>query len=205
MAVNYSVQAEVVDIRQDKPRPGDSFLVDTQVWLWVTYTKATGNPNQVRRYPVYVSQARHAGAKLFWCGLSLAEVAHQIEVIEREIFVRSNPQHGPIKPKEFRHNFPAGRANVVAEVRAAWAMVSSMASSIATTIDEPAAATALTRFQTQPLDGYDLFMLEAATKAGIGQILSDDGDFSTVPNIRVFTANDTVISRARASGKLVHR
>lgn len=37
MAVNYTVRAAVVDIRQDTPKREDAFLVDTNVWYWLTY------------------------------------------------------------------------------------------------------------------------------------------------------------------------
>ncbi len=33
MALQYTVQAEVVDIRADRPRATDVFLVDTNVWF----------------------------------------------------------------------------------------------------------------------------------------------------------------------------
>lgn len=205
MPVSYSVQAEVVDVQRDAPRASDSFFVDTQIWLWTTYSKATAHPYQTRYYPNYLSRARHVGAKLYWCGLSQSELAHLIEATERQLFETANPHLSPLKAKEFRHNHSAERANVVAEVQAAWGKVMTMASCVPTTIDEPATAAALTRFQTQPLDGYDLFMLEAVTKAGIIQVLSDDGDYCTVPGIRVFTANDNVVNLARAAGKLLIR
>jgi len=45
MAVQYAVQAEVVDIRTDRPRATDIFLVDTNVWFWTTYAIASqGTP-----------------------------------------------------------------------------------------------------------------------------------------------------------------
>jgi hypothetical protein len=41
MPVNYTVQAEVVDIRSDTPKKEDIFLVDTNVWYWYTYTNGS--------------------------------------------------------------------------------------------------------------------------------------------------------------------
>ena len=48
-------------------------------------------------------------------------------------------------------------------------------------------------------------MAQAMTAAGVTQILTDDGDYCTVPGIQVFTANRPVIDAARAQGKLVAR
>jgi hypothetical protein len=40
---------------------------------------------------------------------------------------------------------------------------------------------------------------------GVVQVITDDGDFSTVPGIQVFTANRNVIQAARAQGRLITR
>lgn len=201
MAVNYTVQAEVVDIRSDTPKKDDIFLVDTNVWYWYTYTNASisSRPYQIREYPSYLAKAISANSLLLYCGLSFAELAHQIEKTQREIFSST------IKPKEYRHNFPAERAKVVAEVQAAWNQVTSIAACAEILINETTTNTALIRFQTQLLDGYDLLILEAMDKAGVKQIITDDGDYVTVPGIKVFTANGGAISAARIQGKLLVR
>jgi predicted nucleic acid-binding protein len=201
MAVNYIVQAEVVDIRSDQPKKDDIFLVDTNVWYWLTYTQASQSalPYQITDYPTYISKALSKKSLLLYCGLSLSELAHNIEQTEREIF-NSN-----LRPKEYRHNYPTERANVVAEIQAAWSQVTSIAVSTDITINEATTNTALTRFSTQPLDGYDLLILEAMEKAGIIQVITDDGDYITVPGIRVFTANQNAIAAASNQNKLLIR
>jgi predicted nucleic acid-binding protein len=201
MAVNYTVQAEVVDIRFDTPKKNDIFLVDTNVWYWLTYTKASTSalPYQITDYPSYLAKARSAQALLSYCGLSLAELAHNIEQVEKQIFAPA------LKSKEFRHNYPRQRANFVAEVQTAWSQVKSIATSTDITIDDPTTNAALTRFQTQLLDGYDLLILEAMDKAGIVQIITDDGDYLTVPGIKVFTANKNAIAAAATQSKLLVR
>jgi predicted nucleic acid-binding protein len=64
---------------------------------------------------------------------------------------------------------------------------------------------AIQRFQSEPLDGYDLFLLEAAKAAGISKVITDDGDFSGVPGIQMFTKNQRVLTAAQTRGKLVVR
>jgi len=73
------------------------------------------------------------------------------------------------------------------------------------TIDIPMATAALNRLQTEQVDGYDLFILESMKSHGVVQIITDDGDFATVPGIQVFTANRNVIRAARAQERLVIR
>ncbi|MCU0542140.1 MAG: PIN domain-containing protein [Oscillatoriaceae cyanobacterium Prado104] len=201
MAVNYQVQAEVVDIRSDQPNKDDIFLVDTNVWYWLTYTKASTSAisYQITDYPTYLAKALAAQSLLLYCGLSLAELAYNIEQTEKRLFYSS------VKAKEYRHNYPAERANVVAEIQAAWIQVTSIAVSTDITVDEATTNIALTRFSTQPLDGYDLLILEAMEQAGIVQVITDDGDYVTVPGIRVFTANQNVITAARQQSKLLMR
>ena len=201
MGVNYTVQAEVVDIRSDSHSKDDIFLVDTNVWYWYTYTNASISAlnYQITEYPSYVAKAISVDSLLLYCGLSFAELTYNIEQAERKIF---NPD---IRPKEYRHNYPAERAKVVAEVETAWNQVTSIAACTDILINEDKTNTALKRFQTQLLDGYDLLILEAMDKAGVKQIITDDGDYLTVPGIRVFTANGGAISAAKKQGKRLLR
>lgn len=48
-------------------------------------------------------------------------------------------------------------------------------------------------------------ILEAMARAGIDKIITDDGDYVTVPGIKVFTANQNAIASARSQRKLITR
>jgi len=48
-------------------------------------------------------------------------------------------------------------------------------------------------------------MAEAAIAAKTTQIITDDGDYATVPKLTIFTANPKVIQAAQAAGKLLTR
>ena len=207
MAINLIIQADVIDIRNDSPRKSDIFLVDTNVWLWQTYTNAsaTAQAYQLNNYPNYLAQALEIEAALSYSVLTLAELASVIERIELDIYNRNNGLS--LKIKEYRHNFPTERANVVAEVQSAWSQVEVIAISADLTINDGIAKAALNRFQAQAIDGYDLLILEAISRARTGQIqvITDDMDYVTVPNIQVFTSNGRVIQLARVQGKLLNR
>jgi predicted nucleic acid-binding protein len=208
MAINYRIQAQIVDIKIDVPHAEDIFMVDTNVWYWHTYTNASvsASPYQIDNYPDYLIQAILANSILTYTGLILSELSHLIEQTERNLFVNSqNLDRTRFKPKEYRHNYPSERKKVIKEIETAWSQVTSTSAPIDVTINEVVTNSALSRFQSQALDGYDLFMLEAMKKEGITQIITDDGDFVTVPGIIVFTANDNVIRAAKAQGKLVMR
>jgi predicted nucleic acid-binding protein len=207
MSINYTIQAEVINIQSDSPKLEDTFLVDTNVWCWQLYSRASraNRPPrnyQITDYPSYIQRCLSVKSLLCYSGFSLAELAHLIETAELDIF---NGTSGTVKPKEYRHNYLAERARVVAKVQSVWSQIKQMAVPINLTLDESITDAALNRFQTQSLDGYDLFILETMKKEGIVNVITDDGDFVTVPTIRVFTANHNVISAARNQDKLVTR
>jgi len=65
MATNYtSIKADIIEITVDIPQRGDIFLVDTQVWYWVTYPSASlsAQPYQITSYPKYIQDTLSVGA-----------------------------------------------------------------------------------------------------------------------------------------------
>jgi hypothetical protein len=64
---------------------------------------------------------------------------------------------------------------------------------------------AVARLKDQLVDGYDLFLLESLSGASQTNVLSNDGDFCSVPGIVLFTANRLVVSAAKQQGKLLSR
>ena len=152
MPINYNVQAEVIDIQTDTPRKEDIFLVDTNVWYWQTYTKASllsvpYNQYQTQIYPSYINQALCNESLLLYCGLSLVELVHNIERSEREISIKTGTIPNHTKPKEYRHNYPKERANLVSEIQLACSLVKSTAAEIEISIDNKTIDRALNRLQ----------------------------------------------------------
>lgn len=203
MAINYIVLARVVDITADAPKAEDSFLVDTNVWYWLTYSSAISNiQSNLSNYPQYLKGALDIKSTIHYSGLTFAELSHIIEKTEREIYSQSV---ATVETKEYRHNLANERARVVSEINAAWGQVSSLATALPITIDVTATDKALNRMKTEKLDGYDLFILESMSSHGVVKVLTDDGDFATVSGIQVFTANRNVIQAAKSQGRLIKR
>lgn len=207
MTVNYDIKADIIDIRFDKPKHQDVFFVDTNVWYWLTYSNAshTAKNYQTKDYPDYINKIRSVNSRLVRCNLTLAELAHVIEDTEFKIFCSTNG-YNPERyhKKEFRHNFQAERDNVTKEIENSWMQVEQFSDGIPITIDDNSANTFITDLKNHKLDGYDLLYLDAIRKNCV-QILTDDGDFATVPGITVFTANFGMIDAARDCGKLMMR
>jgi predicted nucleic acid-binding protein len=215
MALQLDVFAKVVDLRKDKPKPQDRFLVDTNVWYWLVYTRAqqgttTPRTYQLNDYPNYIKLVTNSKADLHYCGLNFAELAHLIEQKEHEIFVAIQPQPSAITPKEFRHNYIATeRPNVLQEIQGAWQQIEQYGKSLDSLITSATINQAIQQLITNPkenrLDGYDLFLLEVMSANGITKIITDDSDFLTVKGITVFTANYNAIQTAKAQLKLLTR
>lgn len=124
MAVQYTIFAEVFDIRVDQPQAHDTFFVDTNVLYWLVYSRlgmgdAPPLRYQTQYYPTFIRRIPRAIGRLLRSGLSFAELAHQIEVNEREIWLRTDAGTTHTA-KEFRHNLPGERVNIVAKIEAAW-------------------------------------------------------------------------------------
>jgi hypothetical protein len=207
MTVAYDILADVIDIRFDKPKHQDSFFVDTNVWYWLAYSRAsvTAKSYQVTAYPEYIKKIRSVNARLSRCNLILAELAHIIEKTEFGIFCSANKKDPNTYPmKEFRHELSANREDVTQEIESAWMQVGQLSGLVPMTIDDDAATTFIADLKANRLDGYDLLYLDLLRKQHFS-ILTDDGDFATVPGITVFTANLQVIDAARDCGKLKMR
>lgn len=189
---NYTVQADVVDVTTDAPKAGDVFWVDTNVWYWQTYRRASQRDAgrqpkgyQTSKYPNFLRQALRAGAKLHWIGLSLSELARQIEDAEHEIAEGLGRVPAGVNAKSYRHDYPTERQNVVRQLELCWRAVEQIAKPLPgdLVLDATAVNTALTDMASCALDAYDLFAIQAMRVAGITQVLTDDGDFCTVPGL----------------------
>lgn len=202
------VRAQIVDIRADTPKDTDRFLVDTNAWYWLFYPRAAQTPSapqsyQITDYPAYLKNALVNRAALHCYALTFSELAHNIEKAEREIY---ESQAGKkIRPKEFRHDYINQRRKITALITDAWADVMSTSTLLDMKLDTAFMQSAQSLFPSVSLDGYDLFMAETALKTGATQIITDDGDYATVPGLTVFTANPRVIQEANKAGKLITR
>ncbi len=211
---NYQpiVRANVIDIQTDRPQKSDRFLVDTNAWYWLAYTRSvnTSRPPkdyQVKQYPSYIDAALRSGSTLSWSGLSMAELTTLIERSEYDIFCQRNHLDSrKFLLKEYRHGHPLERANqVILEINNAWDMIRSAGQCLESIIQQETVTQAIADFNSQEVDGYDGLIILAAKNANINQIITDDIDFITVPGITVFTANRNAISIAKSKNKLITR
>lgn len=203
MVANIAIRADVVDISKDTPKKNENFLVDTNVWYWMTYSKASMHTlaaaYQISSYPKYTLSALNAGAKLSYTGLSILELTHVIERSEFNLF------GGISTAKEFRHNDVANRINVCSEIKSSFSQVKAIGDYFEIDLGITSLSDSIDKFNTFQVDGYDCMIADHMLKNGIANIVTDDGDFASVAGITVFTANRNIIQRAHQAGRLVVR
>lgn len=197
------VQADVVDLRKDSPKAEDQFFVDTQVWYWMTFGRTLQPTYQTHRYPNYILSAIRHGATLYQGGFSLAELIHVIEKQHYDDKVATASIQETFK--EFRYAYPKEYEAIAEEVMTMWEQIKTIAKPANLTINVSASTLAAFMLRETRLDGYDLFLLQAMQNAGLQYIITDDIDFSTVPSITVFTANNRMIEAADIASHLIKR
>lgn len=206
MPVSYDIEADVVDIRSDSPFQNDEFFVDTNVWFWFAYSCASivSPTRQIQTYPLYIKKILTKKAKIHRCELILSELAHIIESTEYDLFCERRGED--VNKKEFRHNHSLERESVVDEIENAWEMICNSSESFDLLVNEKKGDVIIKELRKYPLDCYDIIYLSEINKTmNKSQVITDDGDFVTVPDITVFTSNTTVIKAASDAGKLIKR
>jgi hypothetical protein len=205
------IRASVVDISVDQPRAGDRFLVDCNVWMWLSYPRFSHldpddqpRPHQLG-YPQYIKKALSAKSGIAASSLTFSEIVKVVEETERKVYKYQSGQDVPLK--QFRHGTVKLRAMATRQAIECWEVVTNMATeTIDVHVTPNLVASAITRLKNdERLDGTDLLVMEAADRVGITQVLSDDFDFVTVNGISVFTANPRAIRAARQDGRLMSR
>jgi len=194
-----NVRADIVDLSRDQPRANDEFVLDTNSWKELTYSRLL-QPKPA--YPAYVKKALTEGATLYASGVTLIELASVIESNEWEVYQQ---RVGQIERKDFRHDCDDARATVIAEISSSWSQVMQIAKLIDLNLNGPATERLLSTLKACRVDGYDTMLIEAMTKRGVFNIVTHDGDFATVPEIKVFTANTHILAIARRQGRLLNR
>ncbi|EOC1531622.1 PIN domain-containing protein [Cronobacter turicensis] len=202
MAFSGTILSNVYDITSFNPSDKDSFIVDTNVWYWLTYSKGVPSHRPyLHNYTSFINTALSNDSKLFHSGLSLSELAHIIEGTERRI--HEKVINKKIETKEFRQTYVKERTNATKEIEASWLQVENIANQIEINICDRVTTNCVTKMATTTLDGYDLMIHESMINSGIFNIITDDADFTSVAGINVFTSNKNVIQAASAQKKLI--
>lgn len=208
MTKKFDVQASVVDLRRDIPASGDKFLIDTNVWYWVTYTRASlGSQRpksyQLQEYTSYLDKALRVKAAMFCSVYSLTELAHLVEETERDIYMREEGQD--VTSKEYRHRIEGGWEDVIQELDTAWKQIKQFARPLEASLTEADAEDLITKLRNFPMDATDHLVVNSMRTKDLAAVITDDLDFAVMPKLVVFTCNPRIIELAKETNRLVSR
>lgn len=166
-------------------------FVDTNVIYWMTYASARHFPGRLKPLPYQIpgysslmEKLMNNDNKLFFSNYSIPELVHLVCRVEATL---DSSEAGHLKKKWLQEK---GRDIVSKEIESLLEVLTSWATPLKTTVayshDEY-----LTEYSKYYLDGYDLILLKELSENGISLVLTDDLDFSTIPQVTVITANKT--------------
>jgi predicted nucleic acid-binding protein len=189
---------QVLNLYKHNPVSNEKYFVDTNVWYWTSYVssktilaKEYSNKYQLETYPQFIEKAINNGSTLCYSPLTLAELAHVIENAEHQLYMQQNVI--TIEKKVYR-KITAQREKVLAEIEAAWAQVTAMATSIDTLINKKFVIDSIAVLKEGMLDAYDSFYIQLMRENQIDYLITDDYDFASLNKIMIVTANKNAIT-----------
>ena len=212
------VRATVVDLESPAQPLAESYLVDTNVLYFCYYQRHSQHaaldrgpaPYQTRIYPNYEKRIRAARRRLGVTRSILVEFLHRIEAAELTILhaildpnISARDAGYPIKVvRESGHlagRLEDLRETVVTHLAVLQEHFALLPEPLWTT---PFAQCLQSEWSRALIDATDASFIAEARAAGILDIISDDAELSTVPDIRLHTANRTATRAARQAGRL---
>lgn len=217
------VKAEVVDIRNRKSNLPRRVVADANVLYVINYDvtglAAAGGrvpPSyQTRHYPAWWKLAARGGVELCTVASCLAEFAHIVERTELENIWRTDPNRPELDPnrpgqdfspkytKTVRNHYRGQIKPIREGVETTLASTRKSVNILPRVGQDAALNRAIQVWVESTADFGDAHLVATAKGAGIANILSDDADLITFEGIVVYTANQTAIGAAQASGKLI--
>lgn len=189
--------SEVISIFGADISKDDRFFVDTNVWYWFTYCAsksfASGDAPktyQLNEYSKFIEKVLDSGAKLFHCPLVYTELTNVIEKAEHNIYQHNSGQS--ISRKEFR-NIEVERSKVSNEIEVAWRTIDQISNSLKLTVQSSTVNLIHEAYTSTTLDAYDSIYYSIMKALGINNIITDDKDFLSCDEGRIYTANNSMI------------
>lgn len=187
---------KVIDLKTFVPFDNKKgFFLDTNVLYWYANPRfsPTSQPNSTAKiYYNFVDKLIVNKNPLFTSVYNLTELLNVIEKNEYEIYSKLNPSL-PLTKKEFRAR-PAERATVERIMRTALNNVRSICTITDFNFTQSTVDEFISDFSNHRCDVFDFAILKNCIDTNQLNIISDDGDFSTIEHINMYTANENVLN-----------
>lgn len=199
------IKANIHDLNNVENYDNKPFLVDTNIWLWLTYTKIMPTRsdlrNKVIQYTDKIIEMQLNGAVLVYSALTFSEIATSIEKQEMAEHIEGqNPDFNLneskskfFKVKKILRNDSALRNKVAMEVKSSLTQLTDVADRQA---DDNLTKFDFTKFaddlKETTLDGTDILLNNIGAQEGLN-VITDDRDYGSVNGLNVFTLNKDLI------------
>ena len=171
------------------------FFLDTNVLYWYTYPRFSDHSQLKPAWKIYydfIDALTSAGNPLHTSVYNLTELLNVVEKNEYEIYMQLHPEI-PLTKKDFRRMITE-REKVSQIIKTTL----NNALSICSVIDFNFTSNTLRNFSNQFIDHrcdvFDYAILNNCIMSKDINIISDDSDFSSMPGITLYTANENILN-----------
>lgn len=186
---------KIIDLRTfSSINNSKKFFLDTNVLYWYTYPRFS-LPGQLRPdmqvYYDFIDGLTAAGNPLETSVYNLTELLNVIEKNEYDIYYKMHPEI-PITRKDFR-KMPSEREKVKAIMQTSLNNVREICTVINFAFTSDVVSSFINSFANHRCDVFDYAILDNCKNTQRLNIISDDGDFSTMDKIVLYTANENTL------------
>ena len=186
----------ITDICKFSPiNSSTTYFLDTNVLYWytnprVSSIKSLAKPAQI--YYAFVDQLASSGNPLITSVYNLTELLNVIEKNEFELYKEIHPDESYISKKDFRR-MSKERQKLQKLMRTTLNNVQNICSIINFSFEMFKINAFVDCLANHRCDIFDYIILDNCVKEQTINVISDDSDFSTFDNIKLFTANASVL------------
>lgn len=190
-----SANCKITDIYQFSPINSTTlYFLDTNVLYWYTNPRvsATKLTKQAQVYYDFVDHLTSAGNPLITSVYNLTELLNVIEKNEFSLYKELHPDEDYLTKKDFRR-MSSERQKLQRIMQTTLNNVRNICKIVDFSFEQSKITEFVNSLTDHRCDIFDYMILDNCVKEQTLNIISDDSDFSTFDNIKLFTANTSVI------------
>lgn len=165
------------------------YFIDTNALYWYTYPRFINNLSpQAKPYYNFIDSLVAANNPLITSIYNISELLNVIEKNEFEIYKSTNSDNPYISRKDFRR-MPSERQKLQNMMKTTLQNVYAICNVIEFPFDKLNMDQFVDTLTSHRCDVFDYVIIQNNIKEEMTNIITDDNDFSTIPNITIYTTN----------------
>ena len=165
------------------------YFIDTNALYWYTYPRFSNNLSaQALPYYNFIDSLVAANNPLITSIYNISELLNVIEKNEFDIYTHIHPDAQHVSRKDFRR-MPSERSNLQKMMKTTLENVYAICDVVEFPFDSIHMYQFIETLTSHRCDVFDYMIIQNNIKEENTNIITDDGDFSTIPDITIYTAN----------------